>query len=248
MNQAYDTDFARAYNLLWGDFAQNVAPRIYDFYTRQPDAERTLLDVCCGTGQLARYFLERDFTVTGVDLSEPMILHARQNTAAYRERAAFIVADAADFRIDGQVGLAVSTFDALNHLPDAAALRSCFACVHAAVKPGGMFIFDLNTRAGLWRWNSINVNDTAETTLIFRGIYDGGDRGYTRITGYIRDDDGRYSRFEETAYNVVYDLADVHALLAETGWHSSYCARAADLGAPLDDPEKEGRAFFVATR
>ncbi len=248
MNQAYNQDFARVYNLLFVDFVRSLAPRLHDFYTARPDAERSLLDVCCGTGQLALYFLERGFSVTGVDLSEPMIAYARQNTSAYREWAAFSVADAADFTIENPVGLAVSTFDALNHLPDAEALRRCFACVYAAVQDGGVFIFDLNTRVGLQRWNGIGVTDAPDVTLINRGIYDGGERGYTRITGFIREDDGRYTRFEENAYNTVFDLVHVRDLLEDTGWHSVYFARAADLAAPLDEPEREGRVFVVASR
>lgn len=248
MNQAYNADFARVYNLLWGDFARSVAPRLYEFYTRRPNAERSLLDVCCGTGQLALYFLEQGFTVTGIDLSEPMIAYARQNTAPYRDRAAFIVADAANFTVDRQFGFAVSTFDALNHLPDADALSACFARVYAAVNAGGVFVFDLNTRVGLQRWNTINITDSPEITLINRGIYDGGDRAYTRITGFIREDDGRYSRFEEHAYNTVFDLLHTRDLLLETGWRDVYFARAADLDTPLDDPEREGRAFVVAVR
>jgi SAM-dependent methyltransferase len=248
MNQAYPPDFARVYNMLWADFARSLAPRIHDFYTRRPDADLLLLDVCCGTGQLALYFLEQGFTVTGIDLSEAMIVYARQNTAAYRDRAAFIVADAAHFSVDRQFGLAVSTFDALNHLPDADALRACFACVYAAVKAGGVFVFDLNTRVGLQRWNNITVNETPEVTLITRGIYDGGDRAYTRITGFVREDDGRYTRFEENAYNTVFDLVHVRDLLLETGWQEVYFARAADLSAPLDEPEREGRAFVIASR
>ncbi len=248
MNQAYNQNFARVYNLLWGDFARSVAPRIHEFYTARPDAEPTLLDVCCGTGQVALHFLERGFTVTGVDLSEHMIAHARQNTAAYHDRAAFIVADAADFTIPTPVGLAVSTFDALNHLPDADALRRCFACVYAAVKEGGVFIFDLNTRVGLQRWNNITLNETPEVTLINRGIYDGGERAYVRITGFIREDDGHYTRFEENAYNTVFDLAHVRDLLEDTGWQNVYFARAADLTVPLTDPEREGRAFVIASR
>ena len=118
MNQAYNQDFARVYNLLFVDFVRLLAPRVGEVFRGRRQVERSLLDVCCGTGQLALYFLERGFNVTGVDLSEPMIAYARQNTSAYRERAAFSVADAANFTIENPVGLAVSTFDALNHLPD----------------------------------------------------------------------------------------------------------------------------------
>ena len=107
------------------------------------------------------YFLERGYQVTGIDLSEGMLDCARANTSMFVQagQARFLQGDASSYTLDAPVGLVVSSFDALNHLPDLAALRSCFACTHAATLPGGTFIFDLNTRAGLQRWNNINVTD-----------------------------------------------------------------------------------------
>ena len=55
--------------------------------------------------------------------------------------------------------------DAFNHLPGAPALKNCFRCVQAVLDREGYFIFDLNTRMGLARWNSISVEDTAEAII-----------------------------------------------------------------------------------
>jgi hypothetical protein len=38
----------------------------------------------------------------------------------------------------------------------------------------------------------------------------------------------------------------VQATLLETGFDSAYCAHIEELGAPIDDPETESRAFVVA--
>jgi SAM-dependent methyltransferase len=245
--QAYGSAFARIYNLLWGGFARDIAPRIFEFYTPQPP---TLLDLCCGTGQLALYFLERGYQVTGLDLSEAMLEHARANTSMFVQagQAQFVQADAAHFTLDQRFGLVVSTFDALNHLPDLDALRGCFASVYAVTLPGGKFVFDLNTRKGLFRWNGIIMSETDEALTITRGIYDGGDKGYTRVTGFLCEDDERYTRFDETVYNTVFPSETVRTLLLETGWSEVYFARAANLETPLDAPENEGRIFIVASR
>jgi SAM-dependent methyltransferase len=252
MMQGYGSAFARVYNLLWGDFARSVAPRIFEFYARSEIAstQQTLLDLCCGTGQLSLYFLERGYRVTGLDLSEPMLDHARANASMFVQagQATFVQGDAANFTLDDRFGLVVSTFDALNHLPDLAALRSCFASVYSVTVAGGFFIFDLNTRLGLKRWNGIILQETDEALVISRGIYDGGDRAYTRLSGCVRDDDDRYTRFEENVYNTVFDMADVRVALLNTGWRDAYFARISDLAVPIDEPEREGRAFVVATR
>ncbi len=250
--QGYNEGFARVYNMISTGFAREVAPHLFDFYVgaASGSSEHSLLDLCCGTGQLSLYFLERGFRVTGLDLSEPMLAHARENNAAFLASGAarFLQGDAAAFTLDERFGLVVSTYDALNHLPSLGALRACFACVHAVTLPDGTFAFDLNTRLGLKRWNSLGVTETDETVIINRGIYDGGDKAYTRINGFVRDDDGRYTRFEETAYNTVFDLAAVRAALLEVGWADAYFALAGDLRARLDEPESAGRVFVIARR
>ena len=253
MAQAYGSAFARVYNRLWAGFSTHHAPLIRDFYagTAAGRTNRDLLDVCCGTGQLALHFLENGYRVTGVDLSEPMLALARENCRAYVAdgRARFIQADASSFAVGGSFGLAVSTFDALNHLPSFEALAGCFKSVFAALAGDGWFIFDLNTRLGLRRWNTIHVDDTEELMLVNRGVYDGvSDRAYTILTGFTRNAGGTYDRFEEVAYNTAFDLARVKSELLEMGWQAVHFARAQALASPLDDPEAEGRVFFVARK
>jgi SAM-dependent methyltransferase len=180
-----------------------------------------------------------------------MLRYARENTAPYIERgqATFVHADAAGFSLDEQFGLAVSTFDALNHLPGKEALRGCFQSVHALVFPGGFFVFDLNTRAGLRRWNGINVRDMPDLLLIDRGIYDReSNRAWVKITGFLRTEGGLYERFEQTSYNYAFELDWVRDTLFKTGWQSAYFCRLSDLGMPVVEPEQESRIFCVARR
>jgi hypothetical protein len=159
-------------------------------------------------------------------------------------------ADAADFRLEAPVGLVVSTYDALNHLESFNHLKACFACVYAALLPGGMFIFDLNTRLGLIsNWNSIRVIDTPELLLVNRGIYDGeGPKGYTHISGCRRLEDGRYERFEEVVYNTVFEIAEVQDALLEAGFAAQHAARWNNFSAPVTDLESEARLFFITRK
>ena len=249
--QAYGRAFARVYNKRWTGFGHRVAPLLLEFYasTATGKANRSILDLCCGTGQLALHFLEQGYHVTGIDLSEHMLQYARENAYAYGEsgQAQFVQADAARFSLDQQFGLVISTFDALNHLENQEALRACFQSVFAVLVEGGYFVFDLNTRRGLMRWNNISVDDSEEAMIVTRGFYDGqGDRAYTRISGFIRVASGQYERFEETVYNTVFDMVWVRDTLLRIGWRDVHFARLEALATPIAEPEKEGRVFFVA--
>lgn len=247
---AYQELFARIYNQKWTRFAHHVAPRIQEYYetTSIGQENRSLLDLCCGTGQLAVHFLEAGYQVLGLDLSEHMLQYARDNAREYlrQGQAQFIQGDARGFQLEEEFGLVVSTYDALNHLEDLSALRSCFASVHAVCT--GTFIFDLNTRKGLRRWNSIQVDESDPDTLIItRGMYDGeSDRAWTKLSGLVKMDHGYYERFEETVFNTVFAMRDVERALLDTGWERVYFARIQDLNTPIAEPEEQGRVFVVA--
>jgi SAM-dependent methyltransferase len=250
--QAYGPGFAHAYNLRWAGFAQRVAARLLELHAAGPQgpSHGSVLDLCCGTGQLARRFLERGFRVVGVDLSDAMLRYARESAASFVRsgRATFVQADARDFTLDERFGLVASTYDALNHLPDLCALRSCFASVARVCD--GTFVFDLNTRAGLRRLNSIEVDDGSDDAMIItRGGYDGvSERAWVQISGFVHVRDGLYERFSETVFNTVFAMDDVKAALLETGWREVYFARLDDLSSPVDDPERESRVFVVARK
>jgi hypothetical protein len=129
------------------------------------------------------------------------------------------------------------------------ALASCFRSVAAVLVKYGVFIFDLNTRLGLTRWNSIQVVDTEKAMIVNRGIYDGqSGRAYAKISGFVRMPEGQYERFDETAFNTVFACDAVQRQLRATGFQTAYCARVEDLTTPVESPEEEDRVFVVGRR
>ncbi|MBN1249436.1 MAG: methyltransferase domain-containing protein [Anaerolineae bacterium] len=251
--QGYGFDFARIYDMRWTHFAQNLAPRIHTFYeAHAPDeAPKRVLDLACGTGQLATLFLESGYAVIGLDLSPAMLAYAEENNhdAVAEGRADFVEGDAAGFDFDERFGLVVSTFDALNHLPDFDDLEGCFASTAAVLAPGGWFIFDLNTRFGLRRWGGIGVQEEEDLVLITRGVVSEAEgRAYTQISGFLRQADGRYERFGEVVYNTIFALDEVAEALADYGFAHVHFAAPEDLDAPLAEPETHSRVVVLAQK
>ncbi len=251
--QAYGPGFARVYNQRWAGFARQAAPVIRDYYEQMPIAEsnRALLDLGCGTGQLARHFLEHGYRVTGFDLSEAMLEHARESNEDYlgTGHARFERTDIARFSIADRFGLALATYDTLNHLDNLDALASCFRSTLAALLPGGVFIFDLNTRLGLRRWNGVSVEEADDALIVTRGVYDGvGDRAVMRISGFVKVKGNLFERFEETVYNTAFAIKDVRQTLYEVGLTRLHFAVLNRLDEPLGEPEAEGRVFVVARK
>jgi SAM-dependent methyltransferase len=150
---------AWVYNRHWGPgYAEQVMPALEKVLLDRLPAQSTILDLCCGTGNLARMLTERGFAIIGIDGSRQMIRLARENAPA----AKFIVADARRFRLPGACDAIISVFDSLNHMMSAEDLLAVFRCVHRALRPGGEFVFDLNMEQGYrmrWRGSKKIIED-----------------------------------------------------------------------------------------
>lgn len=110
-----------------------------------------ILDMGCGTGRHSVALAQHGFAVTGVDLSEHMLVKAREKAAAAGTRATFIQCDATTFTsepvFDAAIGLCEGAMGLLGQGDDPidrdlAVLRN----IHGALKPGGRLIINaLNT-------------------------------------------------------------------------------------------------------
>jgi SAM-dependent methyltransferase len=101
-----------------------------------------LLDVGCGTGKSFLPMLARGYEVTGCDVSPAMLAEARRKVGG---RVPLFEADMRDLPPLGPFDLVTCIDEPLNYLLDeddlARALRSAARCL----RPGGIYLFDLNT-------------------------------------------------------------------------------------------------------
>jgi len=141
-----------------------------------------VLDLCCGTGQLAHWLTDRGYAVTGLDGSEGMLHFARKNAP----EASFVSADARAFSMPSTFHAVVSTSDSLNHLLTVEELVAAFRNVYAALLPGGTFLCDMNTHAYLPKLGTGNSNTSIaedDHAFIVHTHYDEGTRlAYWDIT------------------------------------------------------------------
>lgn len=150
----YD-NFARAYNKHWGEFPLRILPVLEKLVLNDFPRGARILDICCGTGQLAAELSKRGYEVTGVDSSDDMLKYARANAPT----TAFIPADVRQFMLMARFNVAFSTFDSLNHLMTIEDLEQVFANVFRQLETNGVFVFDMNVEEGfLQRWiGSFNI-------------------------------------------------------------------------------------------
>lgn len=108
-----------------------------------------VVDLCCGTGTLALLLAARGARVTGIDASPQMLAVAAERAAAEQPppgtKPVFRQGDAASADLPvGAADLVSCTFDSLNYFP-ADAFVALARGAHAALRPGGRFVGDINT-------------------------------------------------------------------------------------------------------
>jgi ubiquinone/menaquinone biosynthesis C-methylase UbiE len=146
--------------------------------TQQAVRPSKLLDVCCGTGSVAELLSTKGYRVSGIDLSEPMIVEARRKAEAAGLDIRYEVADAAAFSLTERFDAAYSFFDSLNYITDLGRVGMAFERIAEHLLPGGSLVFDLNT-AYAFEQRMFDQMDTRQRTKVkyhWQGDYDPGAR------------------------------------------------------------------------
>ena len=139
---AYAKDLAYIHHVGFGDFARDAAPGLLRLLHTARGEGRQVIDLGCGSGIWAAALLRAGYAVTGVDPSSAMLALARQIAPA----AQFVRTSAYDF--DFPACDAVTAIgEVLSYLPPGAkpapSLPRLFRHIAGALRPGGLFVFDL---------------------------------------------------------------------------------------------------------
>lgn len=241
----YDALMARVPYARWVDYVERLVETRRARVGGTPHAQLgQVLDLACGTGKVGSELRRRGYSVVGVDLSEPM---ARQ-CAGQQPPLPVAVMDATRLGLRPQsLDLVVCLYDSLNYVLEPEGLRECFRRVWAALVPGGLFIFDLNTtralREGLFTQRDLSPFSPVQYR--WEAHWDAA-RKICRVEMWFRwRVAGQPVEFTETHYERAYEEPEVRAWLQEAGFSyvRSYDAYTLYPVGPMAE-----RMFFVAER
>lgn len=211
---------------------------------------QSLLDLACGEGSFVINLAKTGKHITGVDASAPMLQIARIQAAGQGVKAEFLQMDMRNLDFIASFDLVTCWFDSLNYLLEINDLEKTFQGVEKALKPGGLFIFDMNTIYGLavlWQQPAYTIQqDTPELVEIHRTSFDYDQSTATvNITAFIHSDQG-WQRMDEVHQERGYPLAQIQSLLSACGFEILGCY--GDLG-DLSEPEPgSGRVWFITRK
>ncbi|MFF2456678.1 class I SAM-dependent DNA methyltransferase [Peribacillus simplex] len=210
---------------------------------------RKVLDLACGTGEMTVELAQHGFEVTGVDLSDEMLLVANEKAVKLGLSIPLFQQNMAELEGLGQFDCVTIFCDSLNYLRNEEDIAKTFSRVHEHLKDGGLFLFDVHSiykMEEIFRDNTFAVNGE-EVSYIWDCFP--GEEPYSvehDLSFFVRDDEsGLYDRFDELHYQRTYPVEQYKKWLEQAGFTVSEIL--ADLEeAPL--VAETERILFVASK
>ncbi len=205
-----------------------------------------VLELCCGTGTLARRLTEQGYELICCDASPEMLNVAREKCADLPVPPVWICQQAAELDLYGTVRAVVCCLDSVNYFTDLRELKEVFRRVSLFLEPGGLFLFDVKSRQ-MFRELSGTCSIQEEDGLFCTWQY-----GYDPRSGYaqhqvdlFRQEGEDYVRFTEWHDQRAYSVDTLKQALAQAGLetkgvYADYTAKKA--------AEETGRLLFAAQK
>lgn len=201
----------------------------------------SVLDLACGTGTIACLLAERGYRVIAVDGSEEMLTQAAAKAARLEENAPLFLCQAMPrLRLLQPMDAVVSTLDSLNYLTRTRDLRETFRRVRRWLKPGGQFLFDVNTPHKLRRMDGqMYMDETEESFCVWRTFF--SER--TRICTYQVDlfrlrGDGAWERDFEEHRERAWEAEELRRYLTEAGFADPVITGDLSMRPPAADEDR----------
>ncbi len=177
-------DFARAWDLNQGNFAQGIAERILSFANDRNIKLTSVYDVCCGASNLLGVFEEKGLKCFGTETRQGMFNYSKEN---HPNITYFLTKNMYDFPGKEKVDLITCTHDIVNYFEKFEDWKTFFkdACKH--LNKHGMFVFDFYTKFKLQNWEETKFSSSEHLDYLMNvksGVYDKTVITYTYFINY----------------------------------------------------------------
>ncbi|MCL2544335.1 MAG: methyltransferase domain-containing protein [Clostridia bacterium] len=215
-------EFAQVYDALMAEVDYPAwAAHYLALMRRHGVAPGALAECACGTGSLTVEFAAWGAAVTGVDISADMLRVAADKARARGVAIPFVQQDMRALALHRPVDAVLATCDGVNYLCTPQGVRAFFAAAHAAIKPGGGLFFDVSTPHKLKRvlGGAFLGGNESGVSYLWQNRYDPA-RALLEmeLTGFVREADGRYRRFDELHLQRAHSAEELERWLAEAGF------------------------------
>lgn len=232
-------------------FAQNLAEGVLlDYLNGLGFQPKSILDIACGEGSFAVLMAKQGYKVTGVDQSQTMINLADTRAKEAGVEVCFKVEDMRDLAFNAAFDLVTCFFDSLNYLLTIKDLNDAFLGAFNALKPGGYYVFDMNTIHGLavdWmRTQTYIQNQTEDFIEIHQQEFDYENLIAAMVITIFQRQGNFWERIDETHYERGYPISDIRFLLKHIGFE--IVAMVSSLSKQTELLSTSPRVWFVVRK
>lgn len=232
---ATENDYLDYYNFIRGELAsRNV---------------KTVLDLACGTGEFSLRLARDGYGVFASDISEEMLTVADNKAGKNGVHIQFTRQDMRSFQVNTPVDSVISCFDSYNYLQSINDVASSFRCVNKALRNGGIFIFDINSK---WKFEHIYgentfVLESENTFCVWENYYNTKTkvcRFYLNI--FEHDGNNTYKRLYEEQKEKCYSISSITRELKKAGF--SEIEVYGGINKKVADEHRDERIYFIAKK
>jgi len=179
-----------------------------------------VLDLGCGTGEVALRLAEKGYDVTGVDYSTDMLSIAMAKAMDQSQSVSWINQDITSLTGFTNVDLCISYCDVMNYITSKNELEQVCRHVYDSLAADGLFLFDVHhveyAQQKLMGHTFAEVTD--ELTYIWE-CESGDEAGemFHYLT-FFQQQANHYLRFDEVHHQITYDHTVYQAILNDCGF------------------------------
>lgn len=241
-------EFSFLYDQLMDDFDYNKwGAYISEIIAKKGIHGKSILEMACGTGNLTKELLEIGYFVDGFDSSEEMLALAGNKLRKHKGLRLFNM-DMRSFKMDRSYDAVIAACDSINYILDERDLETTFVNTYRHLKPGGVFVFDLNSEHKLKNvlGNNIFLEDREDIFYTWENQLDEETEIVDFIlTFFVTEDGVNYKRFDEIHKERAYKTEDIKELLLKAGFQHIEAYEAFSFN---NCSESSERINFVATK
>lgn len=230
-----DVDYGKWAGYLTGIFARfGLDPKL-------------VLDLGCGTGSFCMEMAARGYEMIGVDVSPEMLSCAAGKTRERGMDILYLNQDMTAFELYGTVDAIVCLMDSVNYVTSKRDLKRMFKLACNYLNPGGLFVFDVNSRYKFDKILGSNVFYSVEDDIsyIWQNTYEKSSGICCFDLTFFAREGELYKRFDEIHYERAYTSVELKHAAVSAGLKTE--AEFGEFG--FDFPGKScERIFFVCRK
>jgi SAM-dependent methyltransferase len=214
---AYRDDLAYVHDVGFGGFASDAAPWLLALLREQSLTDGLVIDVGCGSGIWARELSMAGYGVLGYDISPAMVAIAQKRVP----RGEFHARPFLTAKLRPCVAV-TALGEVFNYLFDRRntkeRLADFFARVHTALRPGGLFVFDVATPGREPNGHRQGFRTGSDWACLFEAREDADEGTLTRRISTFRRVGELYRRADEVHRLRLYDRGELTVALRDAGF------------------------------